>query len=49
MRVDVASVEPPRAELDGPYINAPVWPWLTAGWLMAATYVLSIVVAHSYA
>ena len=35
-------------ELYGPYINAPVWPWLAAGWVLGALFVLLFVVAWSF-
>lgn len=36
-------------DIDGPYINAPVWPWLTAGWLFSALYVVLLLIARSCA
>ena len=32
-------------EVDGPYINAPDWPWSAAGWVMAAMIVVLFVLA----
>ena len=33
-----------RAELRGPYINAPVWPWTVAGWSFAALFLALLLV-----
>jgi hypothetical protein len=44
--MDTRNVTP--CELNGPYINAPVWPWLAAGWALVAVFVLLVVVAWSY-
>jgi hypothetical protein len=38
----------PSNELYGPYINAPVWPWFAAGWVVGALFVLAFVIAWSY-
>jgi len=35
-------------ERDSRYINAPVWPWSAAGWLIAATLLLMFVAAWSH-
>jgi hypothetical protein len=35
-------------ELYGPYLNAPVWPWFAAGWVLGALFVLLFVVAWSF-
>lgn len=32
-------------ERDSPYIDAPVWPWSFAGWVIAAVALLTFVVA----
>jgi hypothetical protein len=32
-------------EYDSPYIDAPVWPWSLAGWLIAGTLILLALVA----
>ena len=32
-------------ELHGPYLNAPVWPWFLAGWIVGALFVLMFVFA----
>jgi hypothetical protein len=37
--------ETPDPEITGPYINAPVWPWTLAGWVLAASVVLLFIVA----
>lgn len=34
----------PRAEVQGPYINAPVWPWTVAGWSFAALFLVLFLV-----
>jgi hypothetical protein len=34
-------------ERDSRYINAPVWPWSLAGWLIAAMTILMFVAAWS--
>lgn len=34
-----------RPEWQGPYINAPVWPWFCAGWAAGAVFVLLFVLA----
>ena len=42
------SASPPDVddtELYGPYLHAPVWPWLTAGWLASALFVIWVVIA----
>ena len=36
---------PGPSELQGPYINAPVWPWFAAGWFLGAICVLMFVIA----
>jgi hypothetical protein len=33
-------------ELYGPYLNAPVWPWHVAGWVVSALFVLMFVIAR---
>ena len=38
-----------RYESRGPYINAPVWPWFTAGWVLGALFVLLLLLARSCA
>jgi hypothetical protein len=38
----------PPGELYGPHINAPVWPWFVAGWLVGALFVAMFVVAWIY-
>ena len=38
-------LRPRPSELLGPYINAPVWPWFAAGWVIGAACVLMFVVA----
>ena len=38
-------LRPRPSELQGPYINAPVWPWFAAGWMLGALCVLMFVVA----
>jgi hypothetical protein len=40
---------PSRYELRGRYINAPVWPWFTAGWVLGALFVLLLLLARSCA
>ena len=37
----------PPGTLHGPYINAPVWPWFAAGWVVGALFVLLFLVAWS--
>ena len=44
--MDTRNVTP--SGLNGPYINAPEWPWLAAGWALVAVFVLLFVVAWSY-
>jgi hypothetical protein len=34
-------------EGDGPYVNAPDWPWLVTGWTVAALFVVCALVAYS--
>jgi len=34
----------PGSELYGPYVDAPVWPWLLAGWTLGAGLLLLFVV-----
>jgi hypothetical protein len=36
-------------ERDSPHINAPVWPWLTAGWMVGTAVALLFVLAWMYA
>lgn len=38
-----------RAELYGPYLHAPVWPWFLAGWIIGALFVLLFVFARLWA
>lgn len=38
-------LRPRPSELQGPYINAPVWPWFAAGWFLGAICVLMFVIA----
>ena len=33
-------------ELYGPYLNAPVWPWHVAGWIVSALFALMFVIAR---
>ena len=33
-------------ELYGPYLNAPVWPWRVAGWIVSALFALMFVIAR---
>jgi len=35
-------------ELQGRYLNAPVWPWFAAGWIVGALFVLLFLVAWTY-
>jgi hypothetical protein len=42
----VAPVAP--SELRGRYINAPVWPWFAAGWIIGALFVALLMVAWTY-
>lgn len=35
-------------ERDGRYINAPVWPWLTAGSVLAALFLVFVLVAYHF-
>jgi hypothetical protein len=45
-----AEISDKRAyELHGPYINAPVWPWFVAGWVIGALFVLMFVFARALA
>ena len=39
----------PPYELHGRYINAPVWPWFVAGWIVGALFVVVFLVAWSWA
>jgi hypothetical protein len=32
-------------DLHGPYLHAPVWPWVTAGWIAGALFALAFLVA----
>jgi hypothetical protein len=41
---DHPSVTPP-GDRQGRYINAPVWPWFAAGWLIGALFVLLFLLA----
>jgi len=36
-------------ELRGRYLNAPVWPWFAAGWIVGALFVLMFVLARALA
>jgi hypothetical protein len=36
---------PRPPEVQGPYINAPVWPWFAAGWSLGVLCVLMFIVA----
>jgi hypothetical protein len=38
----------PPNEVYGRYVNAPVWPWFTAGCVIGALFVLVFVIAWSY-
>ncbi len=40
--------ETPPSELQGRYINAPVWPWFAAGWIVGALFVLMFLGAWTY-
>ena len=42
------TAEPPT-DVRGRYIDAPVWPWFFAGWLVGALFVLSFVIARMFA
>lgn len=33
----------------GRYIDAPVWPWFAAGWILAAAYVVGFFIARLHA
>jgi hypothetical protein len=35
----------PQYEIDSPYINAPSWPWMAAGWTVSALHVGFFLVA----
>jgi hypothetical protein len=39
----------PPGERYGPYIDAPVWPWLAAGWIAVALFVVTFVLAAAFA
>jgi hypothetical protein len=41
--------EAPPSELRGRYIDAPVWPWFTAGWLLGVLFVLLFLLAYRFA
>jgi len=36
-------------DLHGRYLNAPVWPWFAAGWVVGALFVVLFLVAWSWA
>jgi hypothetical protein len=38
----------PPNEFYGPYVNAPVWPWFAAGWMIGALFVVLFVIAWSF-
>jgi hypothetical protein len=38
-------MERPSYEVDSPYINAPTWPWLVAGWAVSTLHVLFFLAA----
>ena len=38
-------MERPSYERDSPYINAPNWPWMLAGWTISALHVLFFLLA----
>jgi hypothetical protein len=38
----------PPPELQGRYINAPVWPWFAAGWIVGALFILLFLAAWTY-
>jgi len=39
----------PPGELHGRFINAPVWPWFVAGWVLGALFVLAFLLADAWA
>jgi hypothetical protein len=39
----------PSGELYGRHINAPVWPWFAAGWLLGALFALAFLLAGIFA
>lgn len=39
----------PPGERESRYINAPVWPWFAAGWLLGALFVLLFLLAGVFA
>ncbi len=45
-----ADMEPrvPLPEVYGPHINAPVWPWFVAGWVVCALFVVMFLLAWSW-
>ena len=43
--VDQESAPSPTPEFYGPYIDAPLWPWLLAGWALGSAIVLLFVLA----
>ena len=46
--VGETQTETPLSELQGRYIDAPVWPWFAAGWIVGALVVLLFLVAWTY-
>jgi len=45
---DESPTQPTPVERQGPYLNAPVWPWVAAGWTVGALFVLLFLVAWIY-
>jgi hypothetical protein len=44
---DVPAANPPY-ERDGRYINAPVWPWFTAGTVFAALFLVFVLIEYYF-
>jgi hypothetical protein len=38
-------MERPSYEVDSPYINAPTWPWMVAGWAFSTLHILFFLAA----
>ena len=43
--MDTRTQEAVPQELKGPHLNAPVWPWVTAGWIAGAIFALTFLIA----
>jgi hypothetical protein len=49
LRRTIAPEGAPVPVVHGRHINAPVWPWFVAGWIVGALFVVAFVVARMFA